>query len=148
MPVWRGMFCSWLPVQADQLANWESFWESRELLSHHCSLAGCTRGLGRHQTGNTQQVEAMDVYLAPFIKAQKPDREVRTQKVKQGSPSYELHVATVEPSKGHRGLDLGFMVPKCGWGVVHHPMAGSPHPFLQSSRSLAYSWYSCTEWWH
>lgn len=56
-----------LAVQTDQLANWESFSRSRELLSHHCSLAGCTRGLGRHQTGSPKQVEAMDVYLKPFI---------------------------------------------------------------------------------
>lgn len=108
------MFCCWLAVQHDQLANWESFSESRELLSHHCSLAGCTRGLGRHQTGNSQQVEAMDVYLAPFIKPQKPDREIRTQIVKQGCPNLELHAATTG-RQSHHGLDLGLTVPDWGW---------------------------------
>lgn len=31
---------------------------SRELLSCYCSLTGCTRELGRQQTGSVQQVEA------------------------------------------------------------------------------------------
>lgn len=83
---WIGMFCCWLAVLADQLAYSESFSESRELLSCHCSLAGCRRGLGRHQTGNTQQVEAMDVYLMPFIKLPK-SREVWTKLEKQGCPN-------------------------------------------------------------
>lgn len=122
MPGWRGMFCSWLAVQADQLASRESFSRSRELLSRHCSLAGCTRGLGRHQTGNTQQVEAMDVYLAPFIKHQKPDREVGTRPVKQGCPDMELHVASGGaingPSRVRSGLDgnrLGGFQQPTGW---------------------------------
>lgn len=138
------MFCSWLAVQADQLANWESFSGSRELLSRHCSLAGCTRGLGRHQTGSAQQVEAMDVYLAPFIKPKKPDGEVGARPVKQGYPNLELRITTGGPSMGHRGLDLGWMVPD--WVGLHHPLAGSLHPFSQSSRSLAQISYPYAKW--
>lgn len=70
------MFWSRLAVRPDQLAHWESFSGSHELLSRHCSLAGCARGLGRHQTGSAQQVEAMDVYLAPFIKPQNQETGV------------------------------------------------------------------------
>lgn len=116
------MFCSWLAVQADQLASWESFSRSRELLSRHCSLVGCTRGLGRHQTGNAQQVEAMDVYLAPFIKTQKPDREVRTQPVETRLPNMKLHAAIGRaingPSRVRSRLDgnlLGGFQPPTDW---------------------------------
>lgn len=53
---------------AGSRATWDSFSGSRELLSCRCSLTGCTRRLGRQQTGNTQQVDAMAVYLSPFIR--------------------------------------------------------------------------------
>lgn len=87
------MLCIRLAVQGDQLACRESFSESRELLSHNCSLAGCTRGLGRHQTGSARQVEAMDVYLVPFIKPpppKTPEGEIGAQRA-PGLESWRSH---------------------------------------------------------
>lgn len=94
-----------LAVQTDQLANWESFSRSRELLSHHCSLAGCTRGLGRHQTGSPKQVEAMDVYLKPFIMP-------KNQTEKSGPDSWNKAVPTWSELDGTR---QGGSPPPIGW---------------------------------
>lgn len=128
MPGWRGMLWSWLAVQADQLANWESFSGSRELLSRHCSLAGCTRGLRRHQTGRTQQVEAMDVYLAPFIKP-------KNQTQKSGPNQWNKALSCMLSLGGRHELDLGWMVPD--WEGLHHPLAGwLPSSFLTVLKEL------------
>lgn len=115
MPGWRGMLWSWLAVQADQLANWESFSGSRELLSRHCSLAGCTRGLRRHQTGRAQQVEAMDVYLAPFIN---PKNQTQKSGPNQWNKALSCMLSLGGPSWVRSGLDgtrLGGSPPPTGW---------------------------------
>lgn len=129
MPVWGGMFSSWLSVWIERLASWDSFSGSRELLSRHCSLAGCTRGLGRHQTGNAQQVEAMAVYLTPFIRPKNQTEQQGPQHRHKAFPGW-THTSGRQPQKGpligHRWVRSG---------LVGTPLGGSPPPagWLHSS---------------
>lgn len=108
-----------LAVQGDQLVKWESFSRSRELLSLHCSLAGC--GL-EEDLGDTKQ-EALNKWkLWMFILGHSSGSKTRQ---KSQDPARETRLPRLRVACRHWGA---VSVPSWHWSELDGIRQGGPPP--------------------
>lgn len=133
---------------AGWLSSWLT-WSHSQGVMNFCPTAAPLLA-AREDLGDTKQEVLNKWKLWMFI-----SRHSSSPKTSEGSrdpgpgpwhkavPTWKSRVATWGPFNASMWVRWR---PDCGG--LHHPLAGSLHPFSQSSRSLAWSRYPCAKWWH